>query len=243
MEIQSKKQNQRFWWIDVLRGMAVLGMMVFHLFFILDFFDVLSQQMYQGVWLMLARLVQFTFLGLVGVSLAISKKGKVEQLLRGLKILGLGLIVTLVTSIFVPGQFVIFGILHLIGTSVILLSPLRQSPYLALALGIFAFFLSEKTTSLYTTFKPLYILGFQSPVNISAIDYFPIFPWISVVLLGLFVGHFVKQKKADESATVSKYFKPFIFFGKRSLLIYMIHVPLILLILILANLIELNKVI
>ncbi|QQR54561.1 DUF1624 domain-containing protein [Candidatus Peregrinibacteria bacterium] len=242
MEIPLEKTQQHFRGIDALRGTAVLGMIIFHFFFILDFLDVLNQQMYGGGWLILARFVQFAFLGLVGVSLALSKKDSNEQFFRGIKILGLGLLVTLTTYIFIPGHFVLFGILHLIGTCIIVLTPLRKHPYIALAFGICIIVLSKYITTLRIDFEPFYILGLQTPVTVSAIDYFPIFPWIGVVLLGVFVGCFLKNKMPGQPTAMSKYFKPLLFLGRRSLLIYMIHVPLIIAILILTNVLELGQI-
>lgn len=231
---------KRFWKIDAMRGLAVAGMIIFHFFFILDFFDVINQQMRSGWWLIFARLIQFIFLGLVGVTLALSQKTNTDQLLRGLKILGLGLIVTFVTYIFIPEQFVVFGILHFIGTSIIILAPLLKKPNLALVLAIAVLLVSPSLSSQQTAFLPLYILGLQTPLSVNPVDYFPIFPWISVILIGLFIGHFLKEKKFYQQVTVPKYFQTLTFLGKRSLLIYLIHVPIIIGILILTKVITLQ---
>lgn len=238
MKASPKKTTQRFWAIDALRGIAVVGMVVFHFFFILDFFDVISQPMRSGWWLILARFVEFIFLGLLGVSLALSQKSNLEQLFRGLKILGLSLIITLVTYIFIPEQFVIFGILHLMGVSIILLAPLRKKPYLALAFGIIVMLLSKSIAAQKTTFMPFYIVGLHPPMNVNPVDYFPIFPWISVVLIGLFAGHFLMKKKPSHQITQPQYSQPLTFLGRRSLLIYLIHIPLIIAILMLTKVIE-----
>ncbi len=85
---------------------------------------------------------------LMGVSLTLSNSraqitGKYREgglfkkyLKRGLKIFSLGLLITLATWIFIPQEFIIFGVLHFIGISIILSYPFLKSKYLNLFLGI-----------------------------------------------------------------------------------------------------------
>ena len=103
------KSPQRFAIIDVLRGAAVIGMIVYHWFFILDYFGAAQIAITQGLWLLLARGVQFIFLGLVGISLALSRYRSVgsvkifykKQLGRLLFIVGSAVLVTLATALFI----------------------------------------------------------------------------------------------------------------------------------------------
>ena len=67
--------RQRFLELDFLRGLAVLGMMVYHAFFVLTFFGDWNFAMNEGWWEILANVVRFIFLSLVGVGMVISYEG------------------------------------------------------------------------------------------------------------------------------------------------------------------------
>ncbi|MFA5821050.1 MAG: heparan-alpha-glucosaminide N-acetyltransferase [Candidatus Gracilibacteria bacterium] len=189
---------------DTLRGLAVLGMIVFHVFFILNYFQISPNDMYAGPWLVLGQFVRFIFIGLVGVSLYLSNSPYNKQFFRGLKILLCAALISLVTYFFAPDEFVRFGILHLIGVGVILLSPFANSRRLSLTLGL----LSLVMTKFLPNFP--YLPG---------LDYFPIFPWISLIFFGIFLGPFFKKINLR---------LPLVdFLGRHSLLIYMIHIPII----------------
>ncbi|MBI4235089.1 DUF1624 domain-containing protein [Candidatus Peregrinibacteria bacterium] len=285
-----KEFSKRFIEIDVLRGMAVLGMIVFHLFFILDYFDVVANEMYGGLWLVLARSVQFIFLGLVGVSMALSWQ-KVErfgsesmegfddgvrrfykrQLKRAFLVFAMAMIVTLFTYLAAPDAYVKFGILHFIALSVFLLMFLAGRKWLNLFLGFLALLVAFLIKDIAVSNPLLYPFGFDF-IGINTFDYFPIFPWISVSLFGIFLGNVcyggfernlleifrkifptLTAGTAGKSLTIfSKCFPArfekithynclsavwrflicsFLFLGKHALLIYMLHIPIILLIL------------
>jgi len=67
-----KITKQRYWEIDVARGVAVILMITYHIIYDLNFFGVISVNLYAGVFLLLLYPVGATFLFLVGVSLTIS---------------------------------------------------------------------------------------------------------------------------------------------------------------------------
>jgi len=205
---------------DTLRGLAVIGMIVFHVFFILNYFGLATYDTSAGPWLVLGQFVRFSFIGLVGVSLYLSSAPYNKQFFRGLKILLCAALVTLVTYFFAPSEFVRFGILHLIGVGVIFLSPFANSRWLSLILGL----LSLVMTKFLPNFP--YLPG---------LDYFPIFPWISLIFFGIFLGPFFKK---------INFRLPLVdFLGRHSLLIYMIHIPLIILSLLLFGIIDFGAII
>lgn len=215
--------KKRFLELDFLRGLAVLGMIVFHFFFILDFYQIYSSEMFSGWWHVLGQFVRFTFLILVGIGMVISferSHSLWRQVKRGIIVLFFAMIVTLATWFFVPDQYVRFGILHLIGTSIIILSLIVKWHFIALLLAIFAMSLG------YYVRDGIFIL-FQNS-SIQTIDYFPIFPWIGVVAFGIFLGHnfYTKEIARPNFGFLQKV--PLMFLGRHSLLIYMLHVPIIL---------------
>ena len=125
-----KKGKDRFWEIDFLRGFAIILMIFFHILYDLNFFSITNFRIYSGIILYIARLSASIFVILAGISLSISySKSKnwlktndiiLKFIKRGLKILFLGMIISVITWFYIPRGFVVFGILHFIGISIIL---------------------------------------------------------------------------------------------------------------------------
>ena len=234
--------RQRFLELDFLRGLAVLGMMVYHAFFVLTFFGDWNFAMNEGWWEILANVVRFIFLSLVGVGMVISYEGVKKkggsyfdgifrQWRRAWIVLLAAFVVSISTYIFVPDQYVRFGILHLIAVSIFVLSFLLgiRRKYLALLFSVFAF---------------VFAYYFPSDGMVS-IDYFSLFPWMGIVSLGIFFGYTFYSGRGvrfNFKFLKSDYLKPFYWFGKKALIVYLLHVPLIILIFWLFGLIELAKV-
>ncbi len=119
--------------IDLLRGIAIVMMIIFHSLFDLAFFRLMPIDISDGFWRYFAYATASLFLLVVGISLAISHARAVSHLhgraltvkflVRGAGIFCCGLLVTVATWWYLQEGFVIFGILHLIGVAV-MLSPL-----------------------------------------------------------------------------------------------------------------------
>jgi len=118
-------KKERFWEIDFLRGLAIIKMVIFNYSFALFYLGIYTFK--EG--LMFPGAAAAVFIFLVGLSLTISysrvkhKKQKEtykKYFSRGLKIFGYGILITVITFLTFPEAFVIFGILHFIGISIIL---------------------------------------------------------------------------------------------------------------------------
>ncbi|MBL4694314.1 DUF1624 domain-containing protein [Candidatus Gracilibacteria bacterium] len=212
--------------IDFIRGLAIIGMVIFHIFYASDFYGFLDLQMRSTSWNVLSRSVQFTFLTLVGISLALSSKRNKDLLLRhwrkGFMILMFGLGITIVTTLAINDLAVKFGILHLIGASILILTPFVRHKYISLAISIAALILASKIRLVTINTLPAYILGYGTTV-FSAVDYFPIFPWIGLPAFGIFLGHYLYPWKSPKISPKNLIVKA----GQKSLLIYIMHVPII----------------
>lgn len=192
--------------IDVLRGLAILGMIVYHIAFVMNFYDIRTIDMTAPNWRILQRTVQFLFIGLVGISMKMSKKTCREQIRRGFFIFGCGMLVTLATLIAVPDYYVRFGVLHLIGTGIIALCFFKNKPRSLVVIAVASIILGQFVSI---------------PPTGPTVDYFSIFPWISVIAIGALMP--VPRWKVETnpiSASLG-------FLGRKSLIIYLVHVPVI----------------
>ena len=108
----------RFWEIDLLRGIAIIMMLVSNAITSLIYFDVINISN-RWFWLFFARITAILFILLVGISLTLSyarikdwntKKIFLKYLKRGLTIFSWGLAITLVSWFFIREDFIVFGV-------------------------------------------------------------------------------------------------------------------------------------
>lgn len=211
--------------LDFMRGLAVLGMIVFHYYFTLDFYGIQQHDVTEGGWHVLGQFVRFTFLALVGISVTFSQNNNK----RAFVILLCAMAITLASYLFQPDMYVRFGILHLIAVSIFLIAPLKNHPRTALILGIIAIFSPILLLQFSSQSLALIILGVQ-PLGFSSFDFFPIFPWIAIPLFGIFFGNMLYKNKKPlipNEIFQKRLLVPVCIFGKNALVVYMIHIPII----------------
>lgn len=252
--------KQRFWEIDFLRGVAVILMITYHFLFDLSFFGIYHFNIFSGMLWYFPRLIAFTFIFLVGISLHLSYTRTQMQglytkeidfffkyLKRGLWIFFLGLLITLATWIFIRAEFIQFGILHFIGLAIIIQYPLlrynQRYRYLNLVSGLIFITAGLYLTSFTYNFSWLLWLGFI-PQYLQTVDYFPLLPWLGVVSLGIFTGGILYKnyQRRFKLPDLSQYLpiKTFCFLGQHSLLIYFIHQPILILLLYLLGVLDVS---
>jgi uncharacterized membrane protein len=82
---------------------------------------------------------------------------------------------------------------------------------------------------------PLWLLPFGiDPPSVTSVDYTPLFPWFGVVLIGLGAGEYLYTKGVRQftmPAVTKLVATPLSFLGQHSLIIYLIHQPVIILLL------------
>ena len=239
--------------MDVARAGAIAMMVVYHLMYDLNFFGGYPIESTSGFWASFADATAGAFLFLVGVSLAISysrasasRPGRSlfgKYLLRGLRILAYALALTAVFLLLGMGV-VAFGILHLIGVSIILAYPLLRYRFANLILG-----LSLIAVGLYMRIEGLssespWLLPFGVvPENLVMPDYRPLLPWFGVVLLGVFAGNVVYgggRRPALFAGKAPAPARPLLPLGRNSLFIYLVHQPILIALLAALGVIEID---
>ena len=132
--------KSRFNIVDQIRGVAIILMVFFHLFFDLTIFGALSINFSkEPFWYFLPRLIVFLFLLSVGLSLAIVHEKKIiwEKFWpRFFKITFMALAISIITWWLFPRTWVYFGTLHCIALSSVLALPLLRFPKLSLFIGL-----------------------------------------------------------------------------------------------------------
>lgn len=234
--------GSRFWEVDLARGVAIIMVVVYHLVFDLDNFVGLDIESAFGFWGAFADVSAFAFVFLAGVSLEISyARARRERgtdgllgkyLLRGLKVIGWGMLITLVLVLLDFG-YVLFGILHLIGLSIILAYPFLRRRLLSLIFGGLFIAVGLYVSSLEIVLggvpgvllSPLGVL----PEGLFMPDYRPLLPWFGVALLGLAFGNYVYADRTGTGGNPASagYAGPLAFLGRHTLFIYLIHQPII----------------
>lgn len=243
----------RFWEIDFFRGCAIITMVIYHLLYDLYAFGSLQIELFRGFWKAFQVATASSFLFVAGVSLFLSYsrlavKGTPpsfsKYLKRGLTILGWGMVITLFTYVALGEWYVRFGILHCIGVSVILgyIFMILPSAIPALLGGLLCLLGGAFLYSRTFPFSVLLPFGF-APQGFKTVDYFPLLPWLGVVLFGIAFGkHFYREYRRrfpfpnwGEYAPV----RAISFLGKHSLTIYLLHQPVLIALLFALRLIKL----
>ena len=228
--------------VDALRGVAIGLMIGYHIAYDLTLFGVYRASVVSGAWRVFGRIPAVMFLGLAGVSIWLSYarlspvlggwKLYRYYLVRGLKLLGWGVVITLVSWVYAGQPVILFGILHLLGAATLLAFPFVRAPSRDLALGALACagagWLLEGLPVAHDWFL---WLGLRSP-SLFQFDYFPLLPWFGLVLAGMAVGKWLYpagQQRAELARLGSwPAARALAWLGQRSLLIYLVHQPILL---------------
>lgn len=121
-----KDSPDRVHLIDELRGLAIFLMVVYHTFFdLVILFGVDIPAFYSSFVQALVFFFAGLFIFISGASCQFSR----NNLKRGAICFGFGLVMTIGTAVFAPGELILFGILHLLGLCMMLfplLSPLLK---------------------------------------------------------------------------------------------------------------------
>lgn len=235
-------RGDRLWEIDALRGVAIFMMVVYHLLWDLASLGGYDITLRSGFWSYWQNVTASLFTGLVGLSLTLSysrerrshPNGSLwpKYVIRGLTIFTWGLVISVVTYLALGADYYVrFGILHLIGLSIILAYPflhIRRN-WLNLALGLVLILLGPAIQGLRLD---LPILEWLAPTPGSGVDYAPLIPWFGRVLIGIFLGRLLypggqrRFSLADHSNLAL--IRLLRLLGENSLLIYLIHQPILL---------------
>ncbi len=225
----------RFALVDLVRGLAIVGVVFYHFSWDLGFFHYIATDVAaQPVWRGFARLLAGTFLALVGVGLVLAHRDGIRWRAFGKRlgiIAGAAAAISLATWIVFPQAFVFFGILHAIALFSVLALPFLRLPawiVAAVALVVLLMPLWVALPALDTRW--LAWIGMVRDVPVTN-DYEPLFPWFGVTLFGIVLARLVLGSRLE--ATVRRWqprFAPSRWLtrvGRWTLVIYLLHQPVL----------------
>ncbi len=233
----SHPQAERLSLLDALRGFTILNMILYHFLWDLVYIARIPIPWYHGtgayIW---QQSICQTFILLSGFCWSFGR----HPLKRGLTVFWAGGLITLVTMLLMPENQVLFGVLTLIGSCMLLMIPLdyllkklhRPTVFIILLVAVLLLFASLHPAwkgypeyskgNLFTAY-----LGFPAK-NFYSTDYFPLLPWFF-----LFVAGYLLHKLSlclgwlKAAFLKKKLLPPLTFIGCHSLLIYMLHQPVL----------------
>ncbi|MCK5744824.1 MAG: DUF1624 domain-containing protein [Oricola sp.] len=222
--------------VDLIRGLAIAGVVIFHIGWDLEFTGFLPVNLSrQSAWLWFGRSLAGTFMVLVGVSLVLAHSHGIRwksYFRRLLVITVAAAAISAVTWLVFPTTFIYFGILHAIATATVVATPFLWLPtVIAVAIGALFVTIPFLFDSAFFNTRWLAWTGFaQNPPPSN--DFVPIFPWLGLTLLGMgfakgvvAVGFDRWLAHREPSGMVPSVL---VWMGRNSLVIYLIHQPILL---------------
>ncbi|PST24563.1 DUF1624 domain-containing protein [Mesorhizobium plurifarium] len=222
--------------LDALRGLALVAMALYHFVWDLEFFGyVAAGTAGTGGWRMFARLIAGSFLFLAGYSLVLGQLPNLRPrafAMRFAKIAGAAALISIGTWFAFPQSFIFFGILHAIAAaSLVGLLFLKLPAAVSFLAAAAAFAAPFHLRSSVFDVPALWWVGLSETIPRSN-DYVPLLPWLAPFLIGLGTAKllhpaFSAWRSRSAGTGEAPWIAPLAFGGRHSLLVYLIHQPLL----------------
>lgn len=212
----------RFWEIDFARGIAVILMLIFHVFFDAYYFGKIKLE--GDFWFYFPRFIGGMFIFISGFTFSIVYKNFKPVFRRTLRLSLIAFGITLATLIFAPEKVVVFGIIHFFALASVFGLPFIGKPILSLFCGFLLLFANLQISELRSDHPYLLWLGIM-PYGFRTLDYYPMIPWFGVFLIGMFFGSYYRRESQNY------WNNPISFLGRHSLAIYLLQHPIIVILL------------
>lgn len=236
-------KKNRYQLLDTIRGIVLVSMIIYHATWNMVYIYGMDWAWYKsyGAYLW-QQSICWTFILLSGFCFSLGRR----HLKSGLTVFGSGVLVTVATLIAMPQNRVVFGVLTCIGSCILILSLiekilLRIPALPGVVISFLLFLFTKNINSGYlgvadirvveipgnwyrnyiTAYLGLPFRGFYST------DYFSVFPWIFLFVTGFYLYHICSKQGFFNRKFIEKGIRVFSFLGRHSLLIYLIHQPVI----------------
>lgn len=215
--------KNRIWEIDFLRGIAFICMVYDHVMY--DLNSIFGVRIHTID--IIGDFSAVLFMILCGISTTLSR----NCLKRGALVFGAAMLLTAVTwtvdTLFNMRLIIVFGILHLLGIAMILSYFVKKLPnVLIIIISTVIYLLSIPFDKIKNIGNALFVFGIHDYTFYSS-DYYPLVPFLAFVFIGIVIGKLLyKDKTSLFPFNIGK--NPLSFIGKHSLILYLIHQPIVL---------------
>lgn len=219
--------SRRIELLDAARGLCIILMLMHHTAFDLVTHSIVPQAVFYNP---IVQYLEYFFAGVFILISGVSSRFSRSNVKRGLKVIIAAIVITLVT--WRLNMIVVFGILHFLGLCMV---------FYGITYKLWDKIEGITAPILYLSLTAVSAIALRAlnPVNINWLwpiglyntefysgDYFPIFPWIFVFLLGTWLGKVIKDGNMPSWFYESK--PPLLpQIGRKAFLIYMLHQPII----------------
>ena len=233
--------------LDALRGLALVMMILHHFIFDLRYLLELDVFAFQETWWfinLLRPLFLNVFIVVSGICCTFSR----DNTRRGLRLAGVALLFNLAfigVSYFSGEEFyVIFSVLHLLAAGILVYSLItfgerkkaqrlpRVDVIIILLAALFLWAASLLPDLQGRTGYWLIPFGLLPANGIGMADYLPLIPWLGFFLAGAAIGRQVYSARKSALGAAPRWLKqitrPLCFLGRNSLLVYILHQPVLL---------------
>lgn len=241
------KKKNRAPELDFLRGLALFLMILMHMAYDLRYefglpvFSILEKNWF---WAFVHPNYLVVFVGVSGICSTFSR----NNFRRGLKLIaaaaGLTLGTYLVTRFMGIECLIIFNVLALLGISILFYALIQyiekkfsiRPAVINLLLGLIGIYITSVGSTIgymdYSTENLLFLpVGFAIKNTPNLADHMEIFPWMGVFMFGCILGRVCYAEKKsllpEGAKKLHKIATPFEFMGKHSLIIYLVHQPVV----------------
>lgn len=232
-------RRERVWFLDEVRGVCILLMVLYHAAYDVVYLFGCDIPLFHSALLRFAQpFVAGIFILISGIACRYSR----SNLRRGLLTLGLGLAMTAFTLRFLPGQAIYFGILHLLGTGMIVVALLhrlldRIPPGVGVTLCAVLFLLTRRTSGGVIGLPGVLAWSvpdrwrgnlWLTPIGLTGAgaDFFPLLPWLFLFLAGAYVGVWFTGRRM--LAFFYRSHAPRLaWIGRHTIWIYLLHQPVV----------------
>lgn len=219
------KITGRILWVDALRGLAIVLMVIFHFCYDLRYFDYVDWDVPNGPnWRPFRYLILTLFIFTVGMSLSLAHGRGIRWssfAKRLIQLILAALAITAMSLFMFPDGWIYFGILHFIVVASLFGIALVKVPALAMALGLLI--LSGYWLGFFQAGWPFHLASEFLPSYTE--DFVPLFPWLGVAFFGIGAGRILPLGKLN--AFVIPGVSYLAFLGRYGLVVYLIHQPLL----------------
>ena len=221
--------------LDSLRATALVMMLILNFVTDLNHFGIMSTETGDQWWWM-ARIAASLFVGISGVSYFLAHRLEYDFTKtsgRTKRLIFWAFVITIITYIFEPSAYVRFGVLHLLALASIVAFPVARKPEFAFGIGLILLIIPLSSNS------NLVWLGLSETVI--AVDYFPLNPWLGIFFIGLALASRIYPE--GKPLTGIQWPEKWLWFGRNTLTIYVIHQPILIGLLVLTGQVPLERII